>query len=298
MLGQVVEQRLQRHALEEYYHRDERVPRFRTLPDSRLVHVRDLYTEEEKRTSAAYNEALALSDTGNSVSARMDGPHGSRIVWSFADPVDARGWSCERIDLIERLLPHLRQYVRVRQALADVGGLSASFPALLDLRGTGVIQLDRRGWIVTANDRASDVLKACDALFDRDRALCARVPEDNDKLRSLLARALPPSPARGASGSMVVRRPFGLLPLVLHIVPVGDGEAVAAHVGALVLVVDPLARPCAAASSQATHIGRFGGPRTRGHSISARICAWGHCVRSRGESRRANSPIDHGFASA
>ena len=43
---------LERRYFEEYYPRDERVPRFRTLPDSKLVHVSDLYTDEEKKTSA------------------------------------------------------------------------------------------------------------------------------------------------------------------------------------------------------------------------------------------------------
>ena len=125
---------LERRYFEEYYPQDERVPRFRALPDSRLVHVSELYTDEEKKTSAAYNEALPLSDTQNCLSVRMDGPNGSRIVWSFADPVEADGWSFAQTETIERLLPHLRQYVRMRQVLADAGGLRASLAALLDLQ--------------------------------------------------------------------------------------------------------------------------------------------------------------------
>ena len=66
---------LERKYFEEYYPQDERVPRFRALPDSRLVHVSELYTDEEKKTSAAYNEALPLSDTQDCLSVRMDGPN-------------------------------------------------------------------------------------------------------------------------------------------------------------------------------------------------------------------------------
>ena len=44
-----------------YHHRDERVPRLWQLPDSRLVPVADLYTEQEKKTSPAYGEALLQS---------------------------------------------------------------------------------------------------------------------------------------------------------------------------------------------------------------------------------------------
>ena len=39
----------------DYYPLDERVPRVTQLPDSRLVHVSSLYTEQERKTSATYN---------------------------------------------------------------------------------------------------------------------------------------------------------------------------------------------------------------------------------------------------
>ena len=57
-----------------YHHRDERGPRLRQLPDSKIVSVKELYTEEEKRSSIAYNEMLRRSDTGNCLHARLDGP--------------------------------------------------------------------------------------------------------------------------------------------------------------------------------------------------------------------------------
>ena len=48
----------ERDYLENYYPTDERVPRVRQLPDSRLVHVEDLFTAEELKTSPTYNEML------------------------------------------------------------------------------------------------------------------------------------------------------------------------------------------------------------------------------------------------
>ena len=47
---------LEREHLTVYHPIDEHVPRVRQLPDSRLVHVHDLYTAEELKTSPAYNE--------------------------------------------------------------------------------------------------------------------------------------------------------------------------------------------------------------------------------------------------
>ena len=42
---------LEREYLEDYYPTDERIPRARQLPDSRLVRITDLYTAEELKTS-------------------------------------------------------------------------------------------------------------------------------------------------------------------------------------------------------------------------------------------------------
>ena len=231
---------LERRYLQELYPIDERVPRLRALPDSRLVHVSELYTDEEKKTSETYN-ALPLADARNSLTVRMDGSKGSRIVWAFADPVGRDGWSFERTGMVERLLPHLRQYVRVRQALADMGGLKASLATLLDYGSTGVIQLNRRGRIVVANDRARDFLSRQDGLIDEGGLLHTPAPEDNDRLQRLLARALPPAGGPGAAGSMVVTHRRGLSRPVLHVTPVGprDGDVPPSEVAALVLVVDP-----------------------------------------------------------
>ncbi len=231
----------ERWYFENYYALDERVPRLRHLPDSRLVHVTDLYTEEELKTSAAYNEALARGHAQNSISVRLDGPRGSRIVWVVNDPVDGDGWSSARLDSIRRLLPHIRQTVRVQQELAGAGALGASLAKLLEATGLGIVQLDGHGRIVAANDRARDVLRTGDGLFDEGGFLQARAPEDDAELQGLLTRALPRYGGQGAGGSTMVRRPAALPPLVLHVNPVGRQET-DFHlwpVAALVLVADP-----------------------------------------------------------
>ncbi|MDE0083078.1 MAG: helix-turn-helix transcriptional regulator [Gammaproteobacteria bacterium] len=223
-----------------YHPVDERLPRLRLLPDSRLVRVADLYTEKEMRTSPAYNEALIKGHLQNGLNVRLDGPNGSRIVWTINDPVDTDGWSSARVESIRRLLPHIRHYVNVRHALAGAGALGASLDELLAVTGSGVIQLDGRGRIVAANDHALGLLRAGDALFDEDGFLSARSPEDDADLEWLLTRVLPAYGRRGAAGSMTVRRQAALEPLRLHVHPVGrkDTEYRAWPVAALVLVVD------------------------------------------------------------
>jgi len=114
---------------------------------------------------------------------------------------------------------------------------------LLDTTGSGVIQLDRRGRIVEVNDRARDLLRTGDGLFDERGFLFARTPEENDHLQGLLARALPPFGAQGVGGSMMVGR-ASALPLVLHVNPVDRQESDIRvwPVAALMLVVDPAGR--------------------------------------------------------
>ena len=238
------DEELEREYFRVYYPRDERVPRLRQLPDGQLVHVRSLYSEQEVRSSATYNEALPRSHTQNSLHVRLDGPDGSRIVWVLADSVDAVEWSPAQIGLIQRLLPHVRQLVRVRHTLAEAGALGASLGAMLDNSAAGVIQLDRRGRIVEANDRARFLLQRGDGLFDQNGSLNARAPADSAELQRLLARALPRFGGQGAGGSMLVRRPFDLPRLVLHLSPVTDrgSDIRARRVAALALIVDPGSR--------------------------------------------------------
>ena len=231
-----------------YHHRDERGPRLRQLPDSKIVSVEALYTDEEKRRSVAYNEMLARSDTGNCLHARLDGPHGSRIIWTAADPVDDAGWSSQRVETLARLLPHIRQYVRVRLALVNARAVGSTMTELLEVNRCGVIQLDPRGRIVAANDRAHQMLRNGEALSDAKGCLRARIPGEDAKLQSLLARALPRFGAGGVSGSMTVTPSADSPPrLVLHVSPVGAGrpDIRANRVGAIVLVVEPEKRATA-----------------------------------------------------
>ena len=234
----------QREYFRDYYAQDEHLPRLRALPDSRIVSVADLFSAQELKTSRTYNEMLARVDGRNGLNVRLDGPCSSQIVWGIADPVDATGWSSSRIDIIARVLPHLRQYVRVRSALADAGALGASATELLGITRTGVIRLDRGGRVVEANDTARALLRCNDGLSDRDGALRAAAPQDNDRLQALLARALPRFGERGASGSMLVRRSSLLPRFALHVTPVANPESNhrSRYVAAHVLVVDPVER--------------------------------------------------------
>ena len=103
------------------------------------------------KTSRTYNEILRRAGMQDGLNVQLPGLAGSHIGWGLNDPVDAAGWGSSRITMVERLLPHIQQFVRVRQVLAGAGALGASLADLLATTGLGIIQLDGRGRIAAAN---------------------------------------------------------------------------------------------------------------------------------------------------
>ncbi len=230
----------EREYLTTYLPIDERPPRFLQLPDSRIVHTADLYTAEELKTSPIYNEALPRVSAQDSLGVRLDGPAGSHISWGTADPVTPGVRDSTQIALMKGLLPHIRQFVWVRQALVGAEALGASLTDLLDASRIGVIHLDRRGQVMEANDRARAMLRHGHGLSDRGRELRARNPDDHAQLERLIAEALP-SAGVAVGGSMLLRRSSGLPPVMLHTKPVvmPQPDYGAQRVAVLVLLVDP-----------------------------------------------------------
>ena len=232
---------LEREYLENYHSIDERVPRFLQLPARRLVHINDLYTAEELKTSPTYNEILPRAAMQDGLNVRLPGLDGSHIGWGLNDPVDSEGWGPSRIAMVQRLLPHIQQFVRVRQALVRAEARSSTVTALLDNPRIGVLELDRRGRILEANDRARSILRHGDGLLDRNGMLRARALADQVRLERLVGVALPASGAVAVSGSMVLRRSSVAPPFVVHVKPVigPQPDHGARHVAALVLIVEP-----------------------------------------------------------
>jgi len=232
---------LEHEYLSAYHPIDESVPRLRQLPDSRIVRITDLYTAEELKTSPVYNDALRRANFQDGVSVRLDVSDGFHITWRLADPVTPGDWGAPQFALFKGLLPHIRQFVRIRQALAKAEALAMSETALLDTTRIGVICLDRWGRIVEANDRAQDILRRGDGMTVRGGMLSPLIAADRTRLERLVAAAIPTSGAVAVSGSMQVHRVSLLPPLVVHVKPAGARQMDLRDqfVAALVLITEP-----------------------------------------------------------
>ncbi|MCY3679219.1 MAG: helix-turn-helix transcriptional regulator [Gemmatimonadetes bacterium] len=228
----------------DYYKRDEAIPRLAGLRDGELVHKSNLYTDREKRKSAVY-AFRTRHRTEDGLFMGIDGLDGTAVVWSYGNSTCRDGWGHDQIKTIKRLAPHIRQFSRVRRAMANACALGASLAQLLENKRLGLIQLDGRGRILEANDRARDALLKRDGLRDDRGTLVALHKGENDELQRLLAQASPPFGDQGTGGSMKITRTGTQAPLVLEIHPV---QAMKANHGmrqvrALVLVVDSALRP-------------------------------------------------------
>ena len=239
-------QDLARLYFDVYYPHDEMPARLSERPAGQLFHIPDLYTARELRTSVAYNEGLLRTDSQNGLVTHLDGLDGLQGAWSLGNPVGSGGWQSARLQMLESLLPHVRQFVRVRQALVRADALGAGVTGLLDHGRIGALQLDRGGRVLAANDPAREILGRGEGLSDRDGALRASLPADDGRLQRLLKRALPVSgnatPPTG--GSMTIQRPLLRSRLELHVHPVQVAQADfgGRRAAALVLVVDPTIR--------------------------------------------------------
>ena len=232
---------LEREYLDVYHPINEGIPRLRQLPDGHLVPIKDLYTAEELHTSRAYNEALRRGQYQQGLNVRLAGPGGSPMTWSLADPIASEGWGSSQIAMVRRLTPHIRQFIRVRQALVRAQAGDTTVTALLETPRIGVVHLDRRGRILAVNDRARRLLRHGEGVSDAEGVLQARAPDDQARLARLVAEALPTSSAVPVSGSMLLGRAAGVPPLVVHVKPVGipSPDYGARPVAALVLIVEP-----------------------------------------------------------
>lgn len=231
----------ERTYVRDYWHRDERVPPGFHLPDGVPAHTRTLLPGGVRKVSALYNEWLSDVQAQDGLNVRLDWSLGLHLGWALCDSVEKGGWSSDQIRTIEHLGPHIRSFVSVRQALVDAGTLGASLHDLLDNTRTSVIQLDRSGRILAANDPARDMLQSREALFAPGGFLRATRPADNATLQRLLAEALPPFGVHGFAGSMAIRRSAPKTTLFVHIQPVrAESRGRHAHrVAALVLAVRP-----------------------------------------------------------
>ena len=166
-------------------------------------------------------------------------PEDGCLFWTMAN--GEAGWGAHKLKRIRSLLPYIRQAIRVRQELVAAEAHSyADLSVLMEDGSLGVLFLDRRGTIVSANRSAQGMLRAESGIYQWQGSLRASAPIDDCRIGRLVSRALPRFGHIPAGGYQSVRRSSGL-PLIVHVHPVTPTRADfgAERLAALVLIRDP-----------------------------------------------------------
>lgn len=103
---------------ERYFPGDERVARLMLLPAGTLLANADVYTAEEQRTSATFVDFLPRWDAVDQLNARLPTLGDRHLLWMPTRRRRQGGWRASHLRLLRRLLPHVGQAMRVRDALA------------------------------------------------------------------------------------------------------------------------------------------------------------------------------------
>lgn len=188
--------------VERYFSTDARVARLLLLPVGSLMHNDDLFTEDERSTSATYNQFLLRWGIENQLSVRLEALDGLHILWTVSRSRAQGEWRPWQLGVLTRLLPHVGGAVRVRQALAKADARAAALAALLDEPPLSVMLLDRHGQVVQTNAHAAELLAEERLLCERDGMLRAMSAAENERLGGLLAQALPKHGGTPRSGVM------------------------------------------------------------------------------------------------
>lgn len=277
---------LQREYAEDYAAIDERPAAGVREPSGKLVHTNSLLTDAVRRKSATYNEYLIPNAGENCLNVRASVGGNFQLAWSLVGPGGGTpgDWTDGQADAIRLLLPHVRQFVRVRHALAEARAEGMATAALLDTRRIGLLLLDSEGLVVEANDRALALLAGRDGLMLRHGRLSGVPPAAVDRLAGLLAAAC----RMGRSGSLpIVRR--SLAPLVLHVTPMPTTGTAGVTGRAVARVV--LAEPFAASAVNAKRVAEGLGLTANQGAVAAALAEGGTVASIAAASHRSESAV-------
>ena len=153
-----------REYLDVYHPINEGIPRLRQgarLPiDGDTPQIAGITAEELQCLACHGPRHYAAGQYQQGLNVRLAGPGGSPMTWCLGDPIASEGWGSSQIAMVRRLTPHIRQFIRVRQALVRAQAGDTTVTALLDNPLISVLHLDRRGRILVANDAGPDARTA------------------------------------------------------------------------------------------------------------------------------------------
>jgi DNA-binding CsgD family transcriptional regulator len=222
---------------------DERLPRFRALAHGQPSQNRLMYSDEDRRRSATYNEFFSKFDAHEQLLVRLDGPDATEIAISAIRSVRDGPFESDAFSRAAAAIPHFERAVAIQARIGGLIGARDAAEQALERLTSGVVLLDDAGRVVFANRAALAICAACDGLAIWGGTLSAARAGDDASLQRLIGQAAATGNGLGlgAGGALAVPRPSGKRPYALTVSPLARTSSLLTtrRAAAIVFLADP-----------------------------------------------------------
>lgn len=187
----------------------------RTLTGQMIVPDQVLFRSE------FYQDLLRTENIFHLVGARILEKEGVAAHLSLFRPRARNPFEKAEIEVLDSLMPHLQQAVRLTQRIANLEITSSGLKDVLHQMPVGVILLDGRGQVTLMNKVAEKIVAQRDGLTATQNGLRAASKREHDALSALIHQSAATSLGKGLHPGGVLRlaRPTLKRPLVVQVIP-------------------------------------------------------------------------------
>lgn len=218
---------------------------FQDLPDGTLLEITEVVPEQEYRESEFYRLLLAPLDVHHILGADLHVGHDVYVMLRIVRSEAAGAYTPEERAYCARLLPHLRQAVRLFLRLDRQASLHGAYATTLDMLPVGMLVLNAEGRVLQSNRTAQDILATKNGLMVQDGMLMATQHGNHQRLRALIhsaaedhqcARSMPMAVSIGRG-----KQPS--LSLIVRSAPRTEDVSAENSSAVLVMISDPTHQP-------------------------------------------------------
>ena len=152
--------------------------------------------------------------------------------------------SPDRVALINRLVPHLQQALRMQTHIEEVSSRSVDFLGASEAIRHGIVITAPGRAVVHCNSAAERILCSNDGLRIRHGRIEADVPRVDDQLQRSIHHALTLNGSDIWGGSFLCVRPSGRRSYIVHVMPIDQTICASPQSGrASIIIIDPEQQP-------------------------------------------------------
>ncbi|MDR3499897.1 MAG: helix-turn-helix transcriptional regulator [Parvibaculum sp.] len=209
----------------EAYANDPRMPYFRSVRPGTIYFDRMLYDLEEMERNRWCRESCDILKVKYQLGAMLRLPNDMTAGFAILSSPGEGHASPEAIQAFHRLAPHIERACALGHVIEFDAATRSALLDALTRKSDGVILLDGSARPTFMSDAAAEILRANDGIAFLDGTFVARRPPETRKLQNLIGSVVAPASIGEKSGGRVlVTRPSGRRPYVLHILPAPPAE--------------------------------------------------------------------------